>query len=56
MLMDFKLIDVFWVQAVHTTGHIQNIGMLRTNIDKTPYKLWKGKAANVKHFRVFRKK
>jgi transposase InsO family protein len=56
MLMDSKLTDVFWVQAVHTTVHIQNRGMLRNNSDKTPYDLWKGRLANVKHFRVFRSK
>jgi hypothetical protein len=38
---------------VHTTIHIQNKVMLRNNTDKTPYKLWKGRLANVKHFRVF---
>jgi hypothetical protein len=27
--------------------------MLRHNNDKTPYKLWKGRPKNVKHFRVF---
>jgi hypothetical protein len=27
--------------------------MLRNNTDKTPYKLWKGRPTNVKHFRVF---
>jgi hypothetical protein len=27
--------------------------MLRNNIDKTPYKLWKGRPANVNHFRFF---
>jgi hypothetical protein len=27
--------------------------MVRNNTDKTPYKLWKGRPTNVKHFRVF---
>ena len=53
MIMDSKLIDIFWTQAMHTTVHIQNRVMLRNNIDKTPYELWKGRPANVKHFRVF---
>ena len=53
MLMDSKLIDIFWVQEVHTKIHIQNIGMLRNNYDKNPYKLWKGRPTNVKHFIVF---
>jgi transposase InsO family protein len=53
MLMDSKLTDIFWIQTVHTTIHIQNKVMLRNNIDKTPYKLWKTRPSNVKHFRVF---
>jgi hypothetical protein len=56
MLMDSKLEDIFWVQAMHIIVHIQNKGMLRNNSDKTPYKLWKGRPSNVNHFRVFRRK
>jgi transposase InsO family protein len=29
MLMDSKLTDIFWTQAMHTTVHIQNRVMLR---------------------------
>jgi hypothetical protein len=53
MLMDSKLTDIFWTQAVHIAVHIQNRVMLRNNTDKTPYELWRGRPANVKHFRVF---
>ena len=53
MLMDSKLTDIFWTHVVHTTIHIQNKVMLIKNTDKTPYKLWKGRPANVKHFRFF---
>jgi hypothetical protein len=53
MLMDSKLTDIFWTQAVHTTVHIQNRVMIRNNTDKTPYELWKGRPTNVKHFTVF---
>jgi hypothetical protein len=53
MLMDSKLTYIYWTQAVHTTVHIQNRVMLRNNTDKTPYELWKGRPANVKHFGVF---
>jgi hypothetical protein len=53
MLMDSKLIDIFWTHAVHTTVHIQNRVMLRNNNDKTSYELWKERPKNVKHFRVF---
>jgi hypothetical protein len=56
MLMDSKLMDIFWVQEVHTKVHIQNRGMLKNNNDKTPYELWKGRPMNVKHFRVFGRK
>jgi hypothetical protein len=53
MLMDSKLTNIFWTQAVHTTFHIQNRVILRNNTDKTPYELWKGRPANVKHFIFF---
>jgi hypothetical protein len=53
MIMDSKLTDIFWTQAVHTKVHIQNKVMLRNNTDKTPYELWKGRPTNMKHFRVF---
>jgi hypothetical protein len=53
MLMDCKLTDIFWTQVVHTVVHIQNKVMLINNTDKTLYKLWKGRPANVDHFRVF---
>jgi transposase InsO family protein len=34
MLMDSKLTDIFWTQAMHTTVHIQNRVMLRNNTEK----------------------
>jgi hypothetical protein len=52
MLMDSKLTDIVWTQAMHTIDHIQNRVMLKKN-NKTPYKLWKGRPTNVNHFRVF---
>jgi hypothetical protein len=53
MLMDSKLVDIFWTQAVHIVVHIQNRVMLRNNTDKTSYELWKGIPTNVKHFEFF---
>ena len=41
ILMDSKLTNIFWTQVVHTIVHIQNRVILRKNIDKTPYELWK---------------
>ena len=53
MLNEAGISDMFWPQAVHTAVHILNRALLRNNADKTPYELWKGRPANVKHFRVF---
>jgi hypothetical protein len=52
MLMDSKLIDIFWTHAVHRPLHIQNRVMIRNNNDKT-HELWKGIPTIVNHFRVF---
>ena len=30
-----------------------NKGLLRNDTDKTPYELWTGRPANVKHFKIF---
>jgi hypothetical protein len=30
--------------------------MLKNNIYKTPYEIWKGRTTNVKHFKVFGRK
>jgi hypothetical protein len=43
----------FLATGSHTTVHNQNRVMLRNNTVKTPYELWKGRPANLKHFRVF---
>jgi hypothetical protein len=53
MIMDSKLIVIFWTHAVHTTIHIQKRVILRNSTDKTPYELWKGRPANANHFKVF---
>jgi hypothetical protein len=53
MLMDSKLTDIFWTHEMHIVVHIQNREMLRSNIEKNPYELWKGRPSNVKHFRLF---
>jgi hypothetical protein len=53
MLNESKLSNILWPQAVHTVVHILNRILLRNNYDKTPYQLWKGRPASVKHFRIF---
>jgi hypothetical protein len=53
MLNDSELSDIFWGQAVNIVIHVLNKGLIRNNSDKTPYKLWKGILAYVKHFKAF---
>ena len=53
MLNDSQLSDKFLGQAIHTSVHILNRGLLRNDTDKTPYEMWIGRPANVKHFRIF---
>jgi hypothetical protein len=52
ILMDSKLIDIFWTHVVHTTIHIQNRVMIINNNDKTPYELWKGSTDNNLYIKV----
>ncbi len=53
MLNEAGINENFWPHAVHTTVHIMNKVLLINNTNKTPCELWKGRPANVKHFRVF---
>jgi hypothetical protein len=40
------------VEAIHTAVHILNKAHLRPHSDKTPYELWFGRPASIKHFKV----
>ena len=53
MTKDKNISQGFWVEAIHTAVHILNKAHLRPNSDKTPYHLWFGRPATIKHFRVF---
>ncbi|MDL1267427.1 transposase, partial [Yersinia pestis] len=53
MLTESKLADKYWKEAIHTAVYIQNRCLIRPHEDKTPYELWFGRKATVKHFRVF---
>jgi transposase InsO family protein len=53
MLNEAKLSDGYWREVVSTTIYILNIGHLRVNSDKTPYKLWFGTTPSIKYFKVF---
>jgi hypothetical protein len=41
------------VEVIHTVVHILNKSHLRPHSDKTPYELWFGRPALIKHFKVF---
>ena len=48
-----KIGQTYWVEVIHTTIHILNKGHLRPHSNKTPYELWNGRPASIKHFKVF---
>jgi transposase InsO family protein len=53
MMKENDISQSFWVEAIHTAVHILNKAHLRPNSDKTPYHLWFGRPATIKHFKVF---
>ena len=53
MIMDSKLIDIFWTQEMHTSFHIQNRVMVTNNTNKTPYELWKGRPTKCEALQSF---
>ena len=55
-MQENNIAQTFWVEAVHTTIHILNKAHLRPRSDKTPYELWHGKPASIKHFKIFGRK
>jgi hypothetical protein len=53
MMNEKNIGQTYWVEAIHTTIHVLNKAHLRPQSDKTPYELWFGRPASIKHFRVF---
>ena len=53
MLDEANLSDMYWKEVVHTTVYILNRVQLRVKSKHTPYELWYGKTASVKHFKIF---
>ncbi len=53
MMKENDISQGFWVEAIHTAVHILNKAHLRPKSDKTPYHLWFGRPATIKHFKVF---
>jgi hypothetical protein len=52
MMNEKKIGQNYWVEAIHTAVHILNKAHLRPHSDKTPYELWYGRLASIKHFKV----
>jgi hypothetical protein len=53
MMNEKNIGQTYWVEAIHTTIHVLNKAHLRPQSDKTPYELWYGRPASIKHFKVF---
>ena len=53
MVNEAKLSDSFWREVVYKVFYILNKGKIKVKKDKTPYKLWYGRLASVKYFKVF---
>jgi hypothetical protein len=53
MMNEKNIAQTYWVEAIHTVVHILNKSHLRPQSDKTPYELWFGRPASIKHFKVF---
>jgi hypothetical protein len=53
MMNERNIPQTYWVEVIHTTVHILNKDHLRPHSDKTPYELWFGRSASIKHFNVF---
>jgi hypothetical protein len=53
MMNEKNIGQTYWVEAIHTVVHVLNKAHLRPQSDKTPYELWFGRPASIKHFKVF---
>ena len=53
MLNENDLPKYFWAEAVNTSCYVLNHVLIRPNLNKTPYELWKGRKPNIGYFRVF---
>ncbi|KAH9697591.1 Integrase catalytic domain-containing protein [Citrus sinensis] len=53
MLNENYLPKYFWAEAVNTACYVLNWVLIRPNLNKTPYELWKDRKPNVGYFKVF---
>jgi hypothetical protein len=53
MMNEKNIGQTYWVEAIHTAVHVLNKAHLKPQSEKTPYELWFGRPASIKHLRVF---
>ncbi|PKU66353.1 Retrovirus-related Pol polyprotein from transposon TNT 1-94 [Dendrobium catenatum] len=53
MLAEYSLPKYFWAEAVSTACYVLNRVNVRSNLNKTPYELLKGRTPNLSHLHVF---
>ncbi|KAH9744422.1 Integrase catalytic domain-containing protein [Citrus sinensis] len=53
MLNENSLPKYFWAEAVNTACYVLNRVLIRPNLNKTPYELWKDIKPNIGYFKVF---
>ena len=53
MLLEAKVAETFWKEAVAAAVYTINRAQLRVGSDKTPYELWTGRSAAVGYFKNF---
>jgi hypothetical protein len=56
MMNEKNVGQTYWVEEIHTKFHVLNKAHLKPQSDKTPYELWYGRPASIKHFKVFGRK
>ncbi|KAH9704832.1 Integrase catalytic domain-containing protein [Citrus sinensis] len=54
MLNENSLPKYFWAESVNTACYVLNRVLIRHNLNKTPYELWKHRKLNIGYFKVFR--
>jgi hypothetical protein len=53
MMNEKNIGQTYWVEVIHIVVHVLNKAHLRPQSDKTPFELWYGRLASIKHFKVF---
>ncbi|KAH9680653.1 Integrase catalytic domain-containing protein [Citrus sinensis] len=53
MLNENSLPKYFWAEAVNAACYVLNRVLIRPNLNKTPYELWKDRKPNIGYFKVF---